>query len=294
MSRIAGREGSRARYPDATGFIERDGVRVFYEVCGTGAGTVFLLPPWAPTQARVWKAQIPYLARRFRVIASDPRGNGQSDRPDDLGAYAASEFKDDFLAVLDATNTARTTIVAMGPGTIAAMLLAAEHPERVDGAIIISPDAWPLERYTQSVSKGSLDAYEDWDRFNPVFWQQDWEVFARWWMGKVCSRPHSTKQIEDAIGWLEQAGPDVFTASVVAMAGSSRESALELGARVRCPVLIIYDDSTQIVHADTWTPLAAATRGRLLKIDGANHAGPGRYPVPINLAIRAFVEELER
>ena len=35
---VAGGEQSRARYPDATGIIERDGVRVFWERYGEGKG----------------------------------------------------------------------------------------------------------------------------------------------------------------------------------------------------------------------------------------------------------------
>ena len=38
------REQTRARYPDESGFVERDGVRLYYEVYGTGETTVFLMP----------------------------------------------------------------------------------------------------------------------------------------------------------------------------------------------------------------------------------------------------------
>ena len=58
----------RAREPDEQGVIERDGVRVGYEVHGDGDPTVLLLPSWAILPARHWKAQVPFLARRFRVI----------------------------------------------------------------------------------------------------------------------------------------------------------------------------------------------------------------------------------
>ena len=39
----AQREQTRARYPDSSGYTERDGVRLYYEVYGSGEPTVFLL-----------------------------------------------------------------------------------------------------------------------------------------------------------------------------------------------------------------------------------------------------------
>ena len=76
-----GREQSRARYPDSSGYIKRDGVRLYYEVYGSGEPTVLLLPTWSIIHSRHWKMQIPYLARHCRVITFDGRGNGRSDRP---------------------------------------------------------------------------------------------------------------------------------------------------------------------------------------------------------------------
>ena len=73
-------EQSRARYPDETGFIERDGVRVFWERYGDGAPTILLMPTWSIVHSRHWKGQIAYLARHFRVVTYDGRGNGRSDR----------------------------------------------------------------------------------------------------------------------------------------------------------------------------------------------------------------------
>ena len=71
----------RARYPDIKGFIERDGVKVGYEVFGEGEPTILLFTSWAIVHARQWKDQVPYLARRFRVITVEGRGNGRADRP---------------------------------------------------------------------------------------------------------------------------------------------------------------------------------------------------------------------
>src|SRR6185295_13850824 len=88
----APREQLRARYPDGTGFIERDGVRIFYEVYGQGEPTVLLMPTWSIIHSRHWKLQIPFLARSSRVITFDGRGNGRSDRPTDPAAYREEEF----------------------------------------------------------------------------------------------------------------------------------------------------------------------------------------------------------
>ena len=71
----------RAREPDYEGVVERDGVRVGYAVYGAGEPTILLLTSWAIVHARQWKAQVPYLARRFRVITVEGRGNGRADRP---------------------------------------------------------------------------------------------------------------------------------------------------------------------------------------------------------------------
>ena len=50
----APREQTRALYPDQEGFVERDGVRISYEVYGSGAPTVLLLPTWSIIHSRHW------------------------------------------------------------------------------------------------------------------------------------------------------------------------------------------------------------------------------------------------
>ena len=63
----------RALEPDETGFVERDGVRVYWERFGDGGPTVLFLPPWSVVYSRAWKAQVPYFARHHRVVVFDPR-----------------------------------------------------------------------------------------------------------------------------------------------------------------------------------------------------------------------------
>ena len=101
-------EQTRARYPDETGYIERDGVRVFWERYGDG-------DPTDPVPADVVDRPLARLeVHRFRtsrvacrVLTFDGRGNGRSDRPSAPEAYAIDEFVADALAVMDATGTER-------------------------------------------------------------------------------------------------------------------------------------------------------------------------------------------
>jgi pimeloyl-ACP methyl ester carboxylesterase len=90
----------RARKPDVDGYAERDGVKIYYEVFGSGTPTVLLLPAWSVGHSRTWKMQAPYLARHYRVVAFDGRGNGRSDRPVGPRSYLAAEYAADALVVL--------------------------------------------------------------------------------------------------------------------------------------------------------------------------------------------------
>ena len=205
----APREQTRARYPDQDGYVERDGVRIFYEVYGTGEPTVLLLPTWSIIQSRHWKAQIPYLARHARVITFDGRGNGRSDRPDAVNDYAEREFAADAVAVLDATGTDRAVLVGLSAGVLWGMLLAAEHPERVAGAVFIAPAApFGMHRArVQTPFDEPLESYEGWAKYNKHHWRQDYRDFLEFFFSQVFTEPHSTKQIEDCVGWgLETTG----------------------------------------------------------------------------------------
>ena len=130
----------RAREPDRSGIASgRDGVRIAWEVTGSGSPTVVLLPSFPIIHSRQWKGQVPYLSRSYRVVTYDGRGNGASDRPTTPESYREDRVIGDLEAVLQATGTEEAVLVGLcGDGVLRSFELAAAQPERVLGIVAIS------------------------------------------------------------------------------------------------------------------------------------------------------------
>jgi pimeloyl-ACP methyl ester carboxylesterase len=297
-------EQTRARYPDEQGYVERDGVRVFYEVYGNGEPTILFCPTWTLVHSRVWKMQIPYLARHHRVVAFDPRGNGKSDRPATVEAYAESEFARDARDVLDATGTEQAVVVGLSRGAQRALLLAAEHPERVLGLVLIGP--WfPASRSLGGMRWRIMShprvrpmftrrpiTTRSWAKFNAVHFRRDFRDFVEWFAATATNEAHSTKGFDDVVGWGLQTDPGTLALTVLAEAAApdTRRDQLALARRVQCPVLVISGTQDKVTaHADARL-LAKTTGGKLIAIEGGDHVPEARHPVVVNRAIRDFVD----
>ena len=282
---------SRAVHPTESGFAELDGVRVAYDVYGEGSETILLFAPWAIVHSRYWKLQVPYLARHFRVITFDPRGNGRSDRPERGDQYGPRISAAHALEILDATDTAQCVLVTHCGSAAASLLLAANHPERVLGALFMSP-ALPLtpplpERVVSFDDR--LDTDEGWAKSNRHYWERDFRGYLEFFFDRCFPEPHSTKQVEDSIGWgletnaetlaLTLAGPDL-----------PQEEITELLGRLRCPLVVTQGDEDQLIPPDRGGAFAAATGAQLVSLQGVGHCPNARHPVPFNLLVRDFAE----
>ncbi|HEY1517061.1 MAG TPA: alpha/beta fold hydrolase [Solirubrobacteraceae bacterium] len=285
-------EQTRARYPDAEGYVERDGMRVFYEVYGEGERTALLLPTWSIVASRAWKMQIPYLARHCRVVAFDGRGNGRSDRPVGAKAYSIDEFAGDALAVMDATATERATLVAMSCGALWGTVVAADHPDRVDAIAYLGPavslapnhperDEFPLDE--------PLDTDEGWAKYNTHYWRRDYLDFLEFFFAQCFNEPHSTKLVEDCIGWGLQTTPEALADATRGIGVPRREAFVAAVARVRCPTVVIHGDRDLIRPHAQGEALAKATGGVLVTLEDSGHLPNARDPVPVNVLLRELI-----
>ena len=263
-------------------------MRLYYEVYGSGEPTVFLLPTWSIIHSRHWKMQLPYLARHCRVVAFDGRGNGRSDRP--VAGYREAEFAADALAVMDATATEHAVIVSLSVGAQRALILAAEHPDRITGAVFICP-AVPLSSpqadQAHYLWEAVLATDQGWPKDKFARWLRDYRSFLELFFSQMFTEPHSTKPIEDCIGWGLETTAEVLIATEIGN-GMDEETARELCDRVRCPVLVIQGTADEVTGPGRGIALAEATGGGLVLLEGSGHGPHVRDPVKVNLLLRDF------
>jgi len=283
----------RAIQPARDGYVTRGGVRLHWEVYGEGEQTVFLLPTWSIVNSRHWKFQIAYLARHCRVLVMDGRGSGSSDRPADAEAYADAEFAADALAVMDETGTDAAALVSLSAGARWALILAAEYPERVTRLVFIGPAVhlhpWkPFKDAAAAVFDDVFDEYVGWQKYNRNYWRKDYRGFLEFFFSCMFPESHSTKQIEDTVGWGLETTAEVLIATEDAKSSDVLQTT-EMASRVRCPVLVIHGDDDEIVLHANGAALAELTGGRLLTMEGSGHGPHTRDPVAVNLAIADFL-----
>ena len=299
-------EGSRAMAPREEGYVERDGVRTFYEVYGHGATTILLLPTWSLVHSRIWRAQIAYLARHFRVVVFDGRGNGRSDRPLEPAAYLPQEFAADALAVLDATGTDRAITVSLSAGTTWNLILGAFFPQRVQAAAFLGPTVYarsePFPDWARVPYNEELESYEGLRGQNRYFIRDHYREFAEFWCAECSSEPHSPRAIEFGVGMCLETTPDVVLATLDASDMDKFENSAErlaqagrelrpLAQQLRMPVLVLNGELERVALPHWARALAEDTGGELVIVPGAGH-GPGRKAVRFNLELCRFAERV--
>jgi pimeloyl-ACP methyl ester carboxylesterase len=116
--------------------VRSRGHAISFEDAGAGPAVV-LVPGWTMSAAD-WRdaGYIDQLRASHRVLAVDPLGNGRSDKPHEIDAYAWPDVAADVIAVLDAAGVDRATVWGYSRGAALAGGVAAAFPDRVAALIL--------------------------------------------------------------------------------------------------------------------------------------------------------------
>jgi class 3 adenylate cyclase len=247
-----------------------DGLHIAYQVEGTGEldvlelsnGTLFSID--ATAEQLRWQKYVDRLASFTRLIRFDLRGVGLSDPLGSSELPTVEQWASDALAVLDAEDVPHAAVVGASHGGLAALLLAATHPERVRALVLVN-------------SYASLLRTDDYPVGVPV---QVWERF-----GQALVEPGQSSaddlpsmapgMVSDAgfSSWWRRAGHRGASPAVARAVWQAGATDLRsILATVAVPTLVIHAHGNQFVRVGQGRYLAERIPdARLVELETADH-----------------------
>jgi pimeloyl-ACP methyl ester carboxylesterase len=107
--------------------VKANGISMNYDRQGTGAP--LLLIPYLAADYACYAFQVAEYSKHFTCISVDPRGAGESDKPE--GTYSTELFADDVAAFMQALGITRAHVAGLSLGAATGMWLAAKYPDKV-------------------------------------------------------------------------------------------------------------------------------------------------------------------
>jgi esterase len=264
-------------------------IRFHYVEWGDRSARPILFLHGGGQTCRTWDVVCHELSQRYRCIALDQRGHGDSEWSYELD-YRIESHAADTAALIEALGLPPIVIVGASLGGLNALHYALQRPEMVSGIVAIDVGPWvneeagsPIREFMQEVA--TLDELEQFiaaaHRFNP---RRDVRLLRR-------SLWHNLRRCPDGrLMWkTDLRRLDERRAMVTAGLSFLRERIGEL----RCPALVIRGSESRILsEQDAQRFAEAVPNGRWLAISGAGHSVQGDQPKALIEALRPFLDEL--
>ncbi len=162
--------------PEASGYVEIDRVKLYYEI--HGSGEPLLLLHGGLSSSEEFASSIPEFAKRYRVILFDRRGHGRSyDTPDPFSYASMAREAREFL---DAIQVEAATVIGFSDGGVVGYSLASTFPGKVTALVAVGANfrvkgmrseaiTWIEERMTESgVAEDYPTVKESFERLSPA------------------------------------------------------------------------------------------------------------------------------
>lgn len=256
-------------------FLNRDGVKLYYEVHGSGEPTLLFVHGWTMSH-EVWREQVAVFSKTHRVVTIDLRGFGQSDKPE--GDYTLELFADDVDFVIRGLKLEKPVYIGWSMGVSIGLVYAAAHPGSLSKLVLV--DGTPM-----LIASGDFT-----DAVPPAMAQQllgalqtDYAAGTQAFVGIVLPEPDT----EALKAWVH--GITLQTTPPIALNSIGNAGARDLRpllSQIRTPTLIVYGDQDQLC-------LPAASRYMHAQIGGAEiHEFAGKGHAPFLTDRQAFNERL--
>ena len=157
----------------ASGFVETNGGRLYFETGGVGPGLVLVHAGVA--NLRMWDRHVPTWSTRFTVLRYDTRGFGRTE-----SEHVAFSNRADLVAVMDEVGLERACLVGVSRGGQIVLDTALEHPDRVSGLVVA---AGGVSGFTPSSDLGTPEMWDEAEKHwvaHDFEWLADFET--RYWV----------------------------------------------------------------------------------------------------------------
>ena len=237
-------------------------------VLDVGRGEVVLLAHGSGRSVADWQEGLAErLAARHRVVGFDAYGFGLSDRAH-AWRYGNALWKRQALDVLDALGIERAAVVGHSAGGVVAATLAADHPERIRGAVFVGhgiavdPTQWiALVPGLGELRFGRMDLYGDDPRFSEAHRLRQQAAYRiRGTRGALLTfirRQYTVDGLRLVAGTYEDIRVPVLQVHGSEDASIPVEAARALSARLADTRLVVVEGSSHDVHVDFPDRLAA-------------------------------------
>jgi 3-oxoadipate enol-lactonase len=262
---------------DEMAFLENQGTRIYWDEQGEGEPVLLIMGLGYPSY--LWHRTRPTLKERYRTIALDNRGSGQSDAPP--GPYSIPLMASDAAAALDAAGVDRAHVFGLSMGGMIAQEFALQYPARVRSLILGctaagGPNAVRAEKHvTDTLTARDLG----------------FEVMAQAMRPFVYDSSTPADRIEEDLAirrkWFPR--PDAYIAQLQAIFAWEAYSRLE---KITVPTLVIHGETDQLVPAGNGELIASRIAGaKLIMLPRASHIFTTDQPEASRQAIMEFLSE---
>jgi 3-oxoadipate enol-lactonase len=265
----------------ATQFAEADGVRLAWDVTGSGPPVVLLHA--GIVDRRMWDDVVPLLADAFQVIRYDARGFGESSRPPD-GSFSRW---DDLFAVMDAAGVDRAHLVGVSQGAETALDATLVAPERVDRLVVVGAGmrGWPFRDELNARWQAEVAAWERGDLDGCAE-----ESMRTWFDGPQRSAGEVDSAIRQRAWEMQRRAIDLENDDAKAEAPDPPAS--ERLGEVQSPTLVAAGELDQPDMVAIAERMAAEIPGaRHVVIPGVAHLPPMERPADFAVLVRDFLPE---
>jgi len=257
-------------------YLERSGVRLFYEDTGAN-GPAVAFSHGILMDHEMFAPQVEFLSQTYRCITWDERYHGNTRAE---GSFTYWDSAQDLLAILDNVGVEQAVLVGMSQGGFLSLRAALLQPYRVPGLFLIDTQAGPEDE-----TAGQL--YRTWAETWANDGPQEHLIAAT--IPLIVSPAPGEKWAAKWRSWPP--------ANVLPMIDTllGREDLTDRLSEITCPAMVVHGTDDPSIPLEKAEALCAGLPGcdRVVRITGGGHAANLSHPDEVNAALAEFLGSLD-